>query len=773
MFERLSIGLLSVAAIAAMLLYGARDTDTVGREAGAALVDEYCSACHNEIDRAGELAFEHLDLGRPALAAEPWEAVVRKLRTGMMPPAGEPRPERESLEALAAYLETRLDAAAEASPDPGAPALHRLNRNEYANAIRDLLELEVDVATLLPADDAADGFDNIAGVLTVSPSLIEAYVSAGMKISRRAVGDLTMLPKTIVYRAPAGFNQDAHVEGLPLGTRGGLVVRHDFPLDAEYEFQIGAGAGGGGRGGGAGSRTSLALNFDGEPVDISNPRRFRLRMPAGPVEIAAAVVDRSRGSGVSDYHSTASRSGGVTSIQIEGPFAAEGAGETPSRQRIFSCFPQSQPEEAPCAREILSRLASSAYRELLDPADPEVESLFAFYSEGRAEGGFEAGIQRALAMLLIDPRFLFRFEYEPDALAAGKAYRISDYDLASRLSFFLWSSIPDRTLLELAAENRLGDPAVLQAQVERMLGDPRAEALVENFAGQWLYLRTLADVEPEASEWDGNLRAAFRQETELLFRTIMDEDRSILELIDADYTFVNDRLAEHYGIDGIKGSYFRRIELAEDSPRRGILGHGSLLTVTSVANRTSPVVRGAWILENLVGAPPPSPPPGVESNLDDAAVAAVTSLRERLEQHRANPTCASCHAIMDPIGLALENFDHIGAWRTEDVGRPIDATGVLADGTELDGPIALRQALLDRSDAFVTVATEKLMTYALGRAVEYYDMPAIRGILRDAAAHDYRFSALVSGIVTSVPFQMRVKMPAEDSAEPQADRPQG
>lgn len=766
MLKRLSIGLAGLVLIAGVALWHGKRMPGGQASNAPALIDRYCTSCHNDIDRLGDLALDELDAGDPAAAADSWERVVRKLRTGLMPPAGEPRPDAATLDGLAAVLERRLDAAAELEPNPGAPALHRLNRTEYANAIRDLLAVQVDVSTLLPGDDAADGFDNIAGVLTVSPSLIEAYVSAAMKISRRAVGDLTMLPKTVVYRAPAGLQQGAHFEGLPLGTRGGMIVTHDFPLDAEYAFSIVAGGGGRGFGGGGPTgQFDLVLNFDGSPVPVDNPRRFRMRMPAGPVEIAAAIVDRSRADGVTDYHATESRPTGVTQIQIDGPFETSGAGDTPSRRQIFSCYPASTAEESPCAREILSRLASLAYRQLLGPQDPEVELLVGFYEHDRADHGFDAGIQRALAMMLVNPRFLFRAEQEPEAAAPGEAYRVADYDLAARLSFFLWSSIPDRELLELASQNALRDPAVLHRQVARMLADPRAEALVDNFAGQWLYLRALADVEPETPAWDENLRAAFRQETELLFRTIVNDDRPIVDLIDADYTFVNERLARHYGIEGIRGSYFRRISLPPDSPRRGILGQGSLLTVTSVANRTSPVVRGAWILENLFGAPPPSPPPGVESNLDDAAAAAVSSLRERLQQHRRNPTCASCHSIMDPVGLALENFDLIGGWRTEDSGQPIDATGVLTDGTPITGPLDLRDALVAHTDSFVTVATEKLMTYALGRSVEYYDMPAVRRIVRDAASDDYRFSALVNGIVTSVPFQMRIRAPSEGSAE--------
>jgi hypothetical protein len=733
-----------------------------GEQMADEMLDRYCLECHNGIDRAGELALDSIDLTAPFLAADRWEAVIRKLRTGMMPPAGEARPERASLDAVASYLEVHLDEAAKQTPNPGAPALHRLNRTEYGNAIRDLLALDVDVETLLPADDAADGFDNIAGVLTVSPALIEGYVAAGMKISRRAVGDMTMLPKIVVYRVSGGFDQDKHFEGLPLGTRGGLVVTHDFPLDAEYEITVGRSGGGGFPGlGGATGSAAIMLNFDGKPVDARNPRRFRMRLPAGPVEIAAAIVDRSRGVGVTDYHSSPGRTAGISQIQIEGPFAATGPGDTPSRRRIFSCYPTEPAEEAGCAREILSGLASSAYRKPLGTTDPEIDFLFGFFEQGQRDAGFEDGIQRALAMMLINPRFLFRLEAEPDGLAPGEAYRVSDLDLASRLSFFLWSSIPDDELLSLADDGRLGNPDVLRAQVARMLADPKSAALVDNFAGQWLYLRALADVAPEAAQWDENLRHAMREETELLFRSIVDENRSIVDLIDADFTFVNERLARHYGIEGIKGSYFRRVEWPADSPRRGILGHGSLLTVTSVANRTSPVVRGAWILENLIGAPPPAPPAGVESNLDDVAAAAVSTLRERLERHRENPTCASCHSIMDPIGLALERFDLIGGWRSEETGRPIDPTGVLVDGTAIAGPTDLRQAILDRAESFVTVATEKLSIYALGRGIEYYDMPAIRAIVRSAEQDDFRFSSLVYGIVTSAPFQMRVKSPIE------------
>lgn len=732
-----------------------------------ALLDRYCLECHNAEDWAGGVAFDTLTLDSVAADAPVWEKTVRKIRTGMMPPAGKPRPPRAVLDAFAESLETQLDAAAVTHPNPGSKSLHRLNRTEYANAIRDLLAYEVDVSTLLPEDDAAQGFDNIADVLSVSPTLIQAYVAAAMKISRGAVGDPAMAPVTVTYEVPRDLSQDRHIDGLPLGTRGGILFTHNFPLDAEYEFRISAGSGFRFSGPAGGPPPAIDITLNGAPVSVPDPRKFRLRVPAGPQTITVALVDRRRWQGVDDLYARAMpRRDDIESVVITGPFDATGPGDTPSRRAIFVCRPESESDEAPCARRILSRLATKAFRRPLGENDPAVETLMRFYEAGRRSGDFETGIQHGIARLLADPRFLYRIEEEPADLAPGAIYRISDLELASRLSFFLWSSIPDDELLEVASRGALGDARELERQVRRMLADPRASALVENFAGQWLQLRQLRDAQPDDREFDENLRRAFERETELLLETIMREDRSVLELLDADYTFLNERLARHYGITGVRGDYMRRVQLPEDSPRRGLLGHGSILTVTSVGDRTSPVIRGAWIVENLLGAPVPQPPPGVETNLEPDTAARPTSLRERLEIHRANPNCASCHEIMDPIGFTLENFDLVGRWRERDGEVPIDASGTLVDGTRLDGPHDLRRALLDRSESFVTGLIERLLTYALGRHLEHYDQPAVRTILREARANDYRFSSIVLGIARSVPFQMRTKSSPRDSQAP-------
>jgi mono/diheme cytochrome c family protein len=730
----------------------------------AAFLKQYCLTCHNERAKAGGLVLDGLDVTSVGGHAEEWEKVVRKLRTGMMPPSNAPRPPREALDAFAAALETRLDTAADPKAMLATPALHRMNRTEYANAIRDLLHLEIDVTPLLPTDGSSEGFDNVAEALSVSPSHIQGYVSAAMKISRLAVGDRTMAPSVVTYPAPAGLAQDRHIDGLPIGTRGGVMIRHTFPLDAEYEFTIG-----GGRGGGAGGTD---VTIDGAKLTLQNTGKFRIPVTAGPHTIGVAVIDRQRGAGVDDAYSDFrspnngfTTAGGVQNISIMGPFNAKGAGDTPSRRRIFVCRPAAQDAPAAgaadqageerCARTILTTLARRAYRGVV--ADAELETLMTFYRQGRRQGDFETGIQTALARILVAPRFIYRTEQEPANVAAGTPYRISDYELASRLSFFLWSSIPDDELLDLAGQGRLREPAVLRQQVHRMIADAKTNALVGNFAGQWLFLRELASLQTEAPGFNENLRRAFRKETEMVFGAIVREDRSILELLDADYTYVDERLAEHYGLKDVRGSHFRRVTLPADSPRRGLLGHGSMLTVTSVATRTSPVMRGKWILENLLGAPPPEPPPGVEVNLDQPEAAKTTTLRQRLELHRASPVCASCHNIMDPLGLALENFDLIGAWREMDGPSKVDASGKLADGTPVSGAADLRRALLSRSDAFVTTATEKLLTYALGRPVHHEDMPLVRGIVRRAGREDNRFSALVLGIVESDAFQMRIK----------------
>ncbi|HEU4691709.1 MAG TPA: DUF1592 domain-containing protein [Vicinamibacterales bacterium] len=720
-----------------------------------AVVDRYCVTCHNGRMRAGGLALDALSLPDAHREPETWEKVIRKVRTGMMPPSGAPRPDRATLDSFATAVESTIDRASAAAPNPGAPALHRLNRTEYGNAVRDLLDLPIDATALLPGDDSSEGFDNVASVLSVSPALMQAYVTAAAKISRLAVGDPTTSADITTYLAPRGMSQALHREGLPLGTRGGMVVRHIFPLDAEYEFRVA-------RSGGSifglpavGTDDQIEITLNGERVQLLGRDArggARLKIPAGPQTIGVAVLRRANARGVDDLFSEFATTAGVQNLSINGPLNPSGPGDTPSRRKIFTCTTQ---DEA-CARQILSRLSTRALRRPIGERDATITTLMEFFESGRTLRDFESGIQYALARLLVDPQFIYRFERAPENTRAGAVYRISDLELASRLSFFLWSSIPDEELLTVAASGRLDDPTVLEQQTKRMLGDERARALVDNLAGQWLQLRQLDDIAPGTKEFDGNLRYAFRRETELLFETIVREDRSILDLIDADYTFVDERLARHYGLPYVRGSRFRRVALTGDA-RRGLLGQGSLLTVTSAGNRTSPVKRGKWILENLLGAPVPQPPPGVETNLAESTTpgATPTSVRQRLEQHRANPSCASCHAVMDPVGFSLEPFDLIGKYRETDGGVPVNATGRLADGTPLDGPASLRKALLDRREAVASTAAEKLLTYALGRRVEYFDMPAVRGIVRGAAPSDYRFSSLIVGIVKSTPFQMK------------------
>jgi mono/diheme cytochrome c family protein len=722
-----------------------------------ALMNQYCSNCHNQDDLAGGMALEKMDFDKVGQDAATWERVVRKVRTGMMPPSGQPRPARAVLDAFAAEVETRLDKAATASPNPGYVGLHRLNRTEYANVIHDLLAIDVDVSNLLPADDSNEGFDNIADALGVSPTLIQGYVSAAMKISRKAVGDRTLIPTQTTFVAPSGLVQDKLFEGLPLGTRGGMLIHYTFPLDAEYQFSTGGGALGGARGGGGGTDITL----DGLPLTIRGNQRISVK--AGPHVIGMAVIEGRKAGGIDDAYSDFrvnsqfAIGGGVSTLVITGPFNATGAGDTPSRNRIFLCHPANAAEEAPCARKILTTLARRAFRRPLSD-DSEVDGLMTFYQQGRKEGDFEVGIQQALARILVAPRFIFRMEDEPANVKPGASYRVSDLALASRLSFFLWSSMPDDELLDAASSGKLKDATVLDQQVRRMLKDPRSASLVKNYAGQWLYLRDLEGLQPDTKEFDANLRQAMIKETEMLFDSIIREDRSLLTLLDADYTFVNERLARHYGIPNIRGDYFRKISLDANNPRRGLLGQGSILTVTSIANRTSPVLRGKWILQNILGTPPPNPPPNVEVNLDpDPKATKPNSLRDRLEQHRVKPVCASCHKIMDPIGFSLENFDLIGKWRDTDGGVPINSSGVLVDGTPLNGTADLRKALLSRSDAFVTTATEKMLTYALGRPVDYFDMPTVRSIVRDASRNGNRFSSLVLGVAKSAPFQTKVK----------------
>jgi hypothetical protein len=760
------------------LAFPTRTDDSVRGPATAAnaphpLIGKYCMSCHDAEEREANLAFEGLDLDRVADNAEIWEKVGRKLSAGVMPPVGNPRPSQAERDDFIKVLTERLDAT---NPPPAPVPLRRLNRTEYANVIRDLLGLQIDAATLLPPDAASKGFDNIAAVLSTSPALIQGYLDAGMKISRLAVGDMSIEPERVVYRAPKALNQETQLEGLPLGTRGGMRVNHFFPLDGEYEISVEAGPGASGfmrRAPGPMPGVDLTVDGRAVPVSYDGPVRdtpvtnspVRIKVGAGLRAVTAALIDPTAAAGVNDLYATFPRKGLIFSIVVNGPFAPTGPGSTASREKIFGCRPRAPADEQPCAREIVTRLATRAFRTPLAADSEDVARVMRFYEAGRTRGGFEAGVQRALAYLLMDPRFLYRFEREPAAIKSGQTFRVDDVDLASRLSFFIWSSIPDDELLQVAAEQRLSQPGELERQVKRMLADRKADALVDNFAAQWLSLRQLTSAQPEGRTFDDNLRQAFEREIKLMFADVIREDRSVLELLDADYTFVNERLARHYGIDGVVGDHFRRVSLPKDSPRRGLLGKGALLTVTSVANRTSPVIRGAWILENVLGSPPSPPPPGVENNLD-AAAAKPTTLRERLQQHRENKVCASCHNVMDPIGLALENYDHIGQWRTLDSGLSIDASGVMMDGTRLEGPADLRNTVLSRSDAFVETLIEKLMTFGLGRHVTYADMPAIRRIAREAHGNGERFSELILGIVMSEPFQMRTRT---DDEPPPAD----
>jgi len=769
-----------------------------------AVLDQYCVTCHNQKLKTAGLALDQLDADHVATAPATWEKVVRKLRTGAMPPAGLPRPAQPAYDSLVSTLETSLDRAAAAQPNPGRATLHRLNRTEYGNAIRDLLNLDVDASALLPTDDASFGFDNIADVLTVSPALLERYMSAAGKISRLAVGDPKTSPIIDTYRVRADVTQNDHIDGLPLGTRGGVRIEHNFPLDGDYTIKVkllkstvdllfggtapdetleiavngarvaditinptpkeapkpAAPASGGAPGAfDPAAATQLSLS---QPPDSLEAR---VPMKAGPEVVTVAFVKKSYAL-AEDLMQPFERSTfdpsdpkglpHVLSVSIAGPFNAGGSGDTPSRQRIFVCHPTAAKDELPCAKKIISTLAHHAYRRPI--TDNDVETLLNFYQSGKNSGTFETGIEMALRRILASPQFVYRFERDPANIAPATLYRISDLEMASRLSFFLWSSLPDDQLLTAAAQGKLRDPALLEQQVKRMLADPRSESLVNNFAAQWLYLRNLRGVVPDLEtfpNFDDNLRQSFRRETELFFESILREDQNVLRLLDANYTFVNERLAHHYGIPNVYGSQFRRVAITSDA-RRGLLGQGSILTVTSVATRTSPVARGKWLLENVLGTPPNPPPANVPPLKENAAGSAALSVRQRMEAHRANPACAGCHKVMDPYGFALDNFDGIGAWRDlSEAGAPIDSAVVLANGSRVDGPTALRNDLLARPQVFVGTMTEKMLTYALGRGVEYYDMPAIRKIVRNSAAHDYRFSTLVMGIVQSTPFQMR------------------
>ena len=769
-----------------------------------AVLNRYCVTCHNDRLKTAGLTLDTMDAERVGDHAEAWEKVVRKLRTGAMPPVGRPRPDTATYAAVAASLETALDRVAAANPNPGRTTAHRLNRTEYANAVRDLLGLEVDGTALLPPDNSDLGFDNMADILSVSPALLERYIFAARKISRLAVGDPTIGPTTDMYVIPKMRFQDHRMsEDLPFGSRGGVAVRHDFPLDAEYDITIRLRRQLYDYVRGLQNRQQLEVRLDGERVAVFTvggapgtppPRTYagavlgdqaweeyalhaddnlgvRVSAGAGPRVLSVSFVQgRSERDGVLQPRATGkvlavaerwsstseAPEAAIASVSVSGPFNATGSGQTPSRQRLFVCHPTHGAEEEPCAREILSTVARRAFRRPLMSGD--LDTLLTFYQTGRRTGGFETGIQRGLESILVDPEFLFRIERSPVEVPAATAYRISDLELASRLSFFLWSSIPDDELLDVATRGQLRDPGVLEQQVQRMLADSRSQALVDGFAIQWLALRTLQSVVPTPElfpEFDDNLREAFQRETELFVGSQLREDRSLLGLLRANYTFVNERLAQHYGIPNVYGSRFRRVTFS-DGARGGLLGQGSILTVTSYPTRTSPVLRGHWLLERILGSPPPPPPPDVPDLPDRGEGGRPASVRERLEQHRDNPVCASCHAPMDPLGFALEDFDAIGKWRaTGEAGAPIDASGVFPDGTGFQGLAGLRTILLSEHEQFVRTVTEKLTTYALGRGVEYYDMPALRQIIREAEPHDYRWSSLVLGIAKSMPFQMR------------------
>jgi mono/diheme cytochrome c family protein len=752
-----------------------------------ALLDQYCVTCHNDRLKTSNLSLEKLELAAVGDHAELWEKVVRKLRAGVMPPPGVRRPSLADYDALRDWLETEIDRHAAGHVNPGSVVLHRLNRTEYASVIRDLLDLDTDVTTLLPPDDSARGFDNVAGSLTISPTLLEAYTTAATRVARMAVG-FWKTPTEATYLAPGDTSQNHHIEGLPLGTRGGMLVRHEFPADGEYKFSI--------QNFGIGSfipGEQLEITIDGERAHLFKYQGIGLSQGMagdsgdGILEVTIPVKAGSRSVGatflatnyrpsldmIKQYDRKSLENNSIPQLQyypaigflrIQGPFTAQRPIDSRSMRKVMTCHPANAAQEPVCARTLLSTLARRAYRRPVTARD--VDPLMAFYDEGRKGGVFEDGIELALRRLLASPQFLVRAEKEPATVQPGQAYRITDLELASRLSFFLWSSIPDDELINLASQGRLSAPAVLDQQVRRMLLDPRSDALVRNFGGQYLYLRNLAATSPDGifyPDWDDELRQAFTRESELFFESIIRDDRSVVDLLTADYTYVNERLARHYGIPNIYGSHFRRVTLGPElDARRGILGKGSFLSITWTQNfRSSPVKRGVWVLENILGTPPPEPPPNVpplEDSNDKSGK--VLTLREQMTVHRKNQPCAGCHRIMDPIGFALENFDADGKWRAKqggDGGTPIDASVELFDGQQVDGPAGLRQALLRYSPQFVRMFTEKMMTYALGRGVEYSDMPVLRSIVRNASKDNSRFSAIVLGIVKSPQFQMRMK----------------
>ena len=765
----------------------AQNTDNFSTPAAQqAFITKTCSACHNDKLKSGNFSWANIDLAHPDRSAQSLEKAINMLHAGMMPPPGIPRPDVTTMKAFVASLETGIDRAAAIHPNAGAPALHRLNRTEYHNSIRDLLGIDVDVATLLPADDMSHGFDNMADALNVSPALMEGYIRAASKISREAVGDPDVAASTKTYHIPRVVNQLRHVEGAPFGTRGGLAVMHDFPADGDYVFRLSLyyDICGPLWGKSQGKGQQIEVSVNGERVallSIDPNSTFTddlvtepVKITAGPKRVSAAFIQKSEGpaedtvmpfeQSLIDFNNADLP--GITALphlrelRVVGPKNVTGVSETPSRQKIFACRPAAGADEIPCAKKIISALARQAYRR--PSTDLDLEDLLSVFQQGRRapakkEPPFDAGIRTVVQTLISDPEFVFRFEHTPPGVPPGTNYRISDLELAARLSYFLWSSAPDDQLITLASQGKLKDPAVLDQQVRRMLADPRSEALSSVFAVQWLQLQNLRDVQPDAflyPNFDRNLADSMRRETELLFDSIVHEDRSIVDLLTANYTFVDELLAKHYGIPNVLGPRFRRVTVTDEN-RLGVLGHASILTLTSVSNRTSPVQRGKWVMIALLGTPPPPPPPGVPPLKETGENEKIQSVREKMEEHRKNEPCRSCHQLMDPIGLALENFDGIGSWRAKDGGLPVDASGRMFDGTKLDGPVSLRKAILSHSDAFIGTFAQNLLAYALGRVVDYHDMPMVRSIEQEAARNNNRFSSFVLGIVKSMPFQMR------------------
>lgn len=775
-FSRVFLGVAVMSATSAL----AQDNVDSG-----ALLGDYCTKCHNLEDYSGGIDLEGMDAHALAEFPEIGEKVIKRLRAGMMPPAGEERPDYEIVQALAASLENAIDeqALAEGQHLP-APGLHRLNRTEYSNAIRDLVGLNIDAADFLPPDDSSHGFDNMAGTLTTSPALMEAYLSAAGDIARLAVGTETA-PSLAVFDVPVDTSQNEHIEGLPFGTRGGMLIEHEFPSDGDYIFTVKGMTGYFTRVLGNVTGEQLEVTVDGERVylydwdkEIGNTQGDGGKTPAIPIKAGfhrvgvtfIATSDLPDTGLNKSFQRTMNSPGSISGytfyphvgqVFIEGPFNGVPATTKQSRDKIFECYPQSVAEEEICARQILTTIVGKAFRRPVTDAD--LDATMNFFRTGREEGGnFDHGIEAALQLVLADPEFIYRAEIEPAQVAAGTPYPISDLELASRLSFFLWSTIPDEQLVQLASENKLHEPGVLEEQVHRMIADPKADAFIENFTGQWLNVRGMAASEPVVDlfpDFDSTLREAFRKEIELFFGSIIQEDRSVIDLLDADYTFVNERLAKHYGIPDIYGSQFRRVQLDDaHEVRRGLLGKGALLTVTSVAASTSPVKRGKWFLQTFMGVSPPDPPPGVETDLTPAEGEAPKTLKARLEAHRINPTCSTCHMMFEPLGLALENFDAVGKWRTEEgAGLPIDPNGVTTNGTELNGVNSLRELTVKNGDLFARVVTENLLTYALGRGLEYDDMPLLRAIARGAKEDDYKFSSLLLGVIESPAFMMNQK----------------